>query len=100
LDLFADRTSCHQFLANQFHLLLSSAASVLFQTLRRTALRGTDLEKAQAGTIRLNVMKVAARVVVTARRTVLHLATSYPFQDRSRAVVERIIGASILGGRE
>ncbi len=26
LDLFADRTSCHRFLANQFRLLLSSAA--------------------------------------------------------------------------
>jgi DDE family transposase len=28
LDLFADRTSCHRFLANQFRLLLSSAAYV------------------------------------------------------------------------
>lgn len=46
LDLFADRTSCHRFLANQFRLLLSSAAYVLVQALRRTALRETDLEKA------------------------------------------------------
>jgi hypothetical protein len=97
LDLFADRTSCHRFLANQFRLLLSSAAYVLVQALRRTALRGTDLEKAQVGTIRLKLLKVAARVVVTARRVVLHLATSYPFQDRFRAVLERIMGASIPG---
>lgn len=67
LDLFADRTSCHRFLANQFRLLLSSAAYVLVQALRRTALHGTDLEKAQVGTIRLKLLKVAARVVVTAR---------------------------------
>ncbi len=40
LDLFADRTSCHRFLANQFRLLLSSSAYVLVQALRRTALRG------------------------------------------------------------
>ena len=40
LDLFADRTSCHRFLANQFRLLLSSAAYVLVQALRRTALGG------------------------------------------------------------
>src|SRR6185312_9432698 len=40
LDLFADRTSCHRFLANQFRLLLSSAAYVLVQALRRTALAG------------------------------------------------------------
>jgi hypothetical protein len=31
LDLFAGRTSCHRFLANQFRLLLSSAAYVLVQ---------------------------------------------------------------------
>jgi hypothetical protein len=29
LGLFADRTSCHRFLADQFRLLLSSAAYVL-----------------------------------------------------------------------
>ncbi len=46
LDLFADRTSCHRFLANQFRLLLSSVAYILIQTLRRTALPGTDLEHA------------------------------------------------------
>ena len=65
LDLFADRTSCHRFLANQFRLLLSSAAYVLVQALRRTALAGTELARAQVGTIRLKLFKVAARVVVT-----------------------------------
>jgi Transposase DDE domain group 1 len=97
LDLFADRTSCHRFLANQFRLLLSSAAYVLVQTLRRTALRGTELERAQVGTIRLKLLKVAARVVVTARRVVFHLASSYPYRDLFRAVVGRVVDASILG---
>jgi hypothetical protein len=81
LDLFADRTSCHRFLANQFRLLLSSAAYVLVQTLRRTALAGTDLARAQVGTIRLKLFKVAARVVVTVRRVVFHLASSYPYHE-------------------
>jgi Transposase DDE domain group 1 len=90
LDLFADRTSCHRFLANQFRLLLSSAAYVLVQALRRMALRETDLEKAQVGTIRLKLFKVAARVVVTARRVVFHLATSYPFQALYRTALERL----------
>ena len=35
LALFADRTSCHAFLANQFRVLLSAAAYVLVETLRR-----------------------------------------------------------------
>ena len=49
LDLFADRTSCHRFLANQFRLLLSSAAYVLVQALRRTALAGTELARRRWG---------------------------------------------------
>ena len=102
LDLFADRTSCHRFLANQFRLLLSSAAYVLVQALRRTALAGTELAQAQVGTIRLKLFKVAARVVVTARRVVFHLASSYPYQEVFRAVSRRVIGwppvASLEGG--
>jgi len=90
LDLFADRTSCHRFLANQFRLFLSSAAYVLVQALRRTALSGTEMARAQVGTIRLKLFKVAARVVVTARRVVFHLASSYPYQDVFRAVYERL----------
>jgi hypothetical protein len=90
LGLFADRTSCHRFLANQFRLLLSSAAYVLVQALRRTALAGTELARAQVGTIRLKLFKVAARVVVTARRVVFHLASSYPYQAVFRSVYERL----------
>jgi Transposase DDE domain group 1 len=93
LDLFADRTSCHRFLANQFRLFLSSAAYTLMQTLRRTALAGTELAQAQVGTIRLRLLKVAARVVVSARRVLFHLASSYPYQTLFRAVYERLRGA-------
>jgi hypothetical protein len=92
LDLFADRTSCQRFLANQFRLLLSSAAYVLVQALRRTALAGTELARAQVGTIRLRLFKVAARVVVSARRVVFHLASSYPYREVFRAVYERLTG--------
>jgi hypothetical protein len=49
LDLFADRTSCHRFVANQFRLLLSSAAYVLVQALRWTALAGTELGRGTGG---------------------------------------------------
>src|SRR6516225_6115356 len=92
LDLFADRTSCHRFVANQFRLLLSSAADVLVQALRRRALAGTELARAQVGTIRLKLFKVAARVVVSVRRVVFHLASSYPYQAVLRQVYERMRG--------
>jgi Transposase DDE domain group 1 len=90
LDLFADRTSCHRFLANQFRLLLSSAAYVLVQALRRVALAGTELATAQVGTLRLKLFKVAARVVLSARRVVFHLASSYAYQESFRAVFHRL----------
>jgi hypothetical protein len=92
LDLFADRTSCHRFVANQFRLLLSSAAYVLVQALRRTALVGTELAKAQVGTIRLKLFKVAARVVVTVRRVMFHLSSSYPYQGLFEEVCARVMG--------
>jgi hypothetical protein len=91
LDLFADRTSCHRLLANQFRLLLSSAAYVLVQALRRTALPGTELARAQVGTIRLRLLRVAARVVVTARRVVFHLASSYPHRAVFREAFGRLM---------
>jgi Transposase DDE domain group 1 len=96
LDLFADRTSCHRLLANQFRLLLSSAAYVLVQALRRAALAGTELAQAQVGTIRLKLFKVAARVVVSVRRVVFHLASSYPYQEVFREVYARVRGVGHL----
>jgi Transposase DDE domain group 1 len=97
LDLFADRTSCHRFLANQFRLLMSSAAYVLVQALRRVALPGTELAEAQVGTIRLKLLKVAARVVGTVRRVVFHLASSYPYQALLARVVARLGGEARVG---
>jgi len=91
LDLFADRTSCHGFLANQFRLLLASAAYVLIERLRREGLKDTDLARAQVGTIRLRLLRVAARVVVTVRRVVLHLSSSYPYQALLSRVVARLV---------
>jgi hypothetical protein len=40
--------------SNQLRLYFSSITYVLLQTLRRTALAGTELAKAQCGTIRLS----------------------------------------------
>ena len=79
LDLKADRTSCHRFLANQFRLLLHAAAFVLLSALRER-LSGTQLAAAQAGTIRLRLLKVGVRVRETARRVWLHLSSAYPLQ--------------------
>lgn len=81
LMLFADRTSCHEFQANQFRLLLSTFAYVLLEAIRREFLTGTELAKAQADTIRLKLFKIAARVCTSVRRIVFHLSSSYPHQQ-------------------
>jgi hypothetical protein len=90
LCLFADRTSCHAFLANQFRVMLSAAAYVLLETLRRVGLAGTELAQAQVDTIRLKVLKIGARVVRSVRRIVLHLASSYPLGDLLARVLRRL----------
>ena len=91
LGLFADRTSAHKFLANQFRLLLASAAYVLIEHLRRVVLKGTELAKAQVGTIRLKLLKVAARITVSVRRVVLHLSSYYPYQRLFTRIVARLV---------
>jgi hypothetical protein len=79
LMLFADRTSFHEFQANQFRLFLSSFAYILIQRLRERHLADTDLQHAQVQTIRLKLLKVAAAVIVSVRRIVfLPVPISFP----------------------
>jgi hypothetical protein len=78
LCLFADRTSCTDFMANQFRLMLSSAAYVLVDGIRRLALDGTKHARLRVDTIRLRLFKIATRVRVTSRRVIFHLPTHCP----------------------
>ena len=90
LGLFADRTSCHRFLANQFRVLLSAAGHVLLETLRRVGLVATELAAAQATTIRLKLLKIGGRVQRSVRRLVIHLASGYPLQQTFAAILRRL----------
>ena len=90
LMLFADRTSCHEFSANRFRLFLSSCAYVLMETLRRTALCGTSMEKAQCSTIRTKLFKIAAVVKESVRRILFSLPSSCPVQRLWSWVLERL----------
>jgi hypothetical protein len=76
--LAMDRTSCSRFAANQFRLLLSATAYVLFQTLQTHA-RGTGLADAQVATLRDRLLKVAVWVERSVRRIVLHLPRHFPW---------------------
>ena len=96
LGLFADRTSCHQFVPNQFRVLLSAAAYVLLQHLREKALAGTEMAEAQVLTIRTKLLKIGALVKRSARRVVLHLAGGYPMQNLFRLIARRLISLPSL----
>jgi len=90
LGLFADRTSSHWFSTNQFRLLMSSAAYVLMETLRRVGLKDTDLAGAQISTIRTKLLKIGARVKASVRRIVFHLASGYPLQNLFRRILAQL----------
>ena len=90
LDLFADRTSCHQWWANQFRLLLASLAYTLLEAIRRLALKGTELARAQCGTIRLKLLKVGAVIIRNTRRIRFLLSSAYPHQSLFRHVAEQL----------
>jgi len=90
LCLFADRTSCTQFMANQFRLLLSSFAYVLVDGLRRLGLSGTKHARMRVDSIRLRLLKIAARVRVTCRRVAFHLASHCPSQVLFEQVLARL----------
>lgn len=88
LDMFADRTSAHTMRANQLRLWFSSVAYVLMNLLRHFGLRGTELEGAQVGTIRLKLLKLGAMVHVSVRRVVLSLSAAAPVRDVFRRIAE------------
>ena len=90
LGLFADRTSCHTWWANQFRLLLSSLAYTLLETIRRVALHGTALARAQCGTLRLKLLRIGAIVLRNTRRIRLLLSSAYPNRELFCLVAARL----------
>lgn len=78
-SLFADRVSSETIRANQMRLYFSAIAYVLVCGLRRLGLKGTEMETAQAATIRTRLLKIGAQVRVSVRRVYLAMAASYPW---------------------
>ena len=78
-SLFAERVSSETMRANQMRMYFSAMAYVLVCGLRRLGLQGTELEKAQASTIRTRLLKIGAQVRVSVRRVYLAMAASYPW---------------------
>jgi hypothetical protein len=88
-----DRTSGSRFGANQLRVLLTAAAYVLMQELRRQAAR-TRYARAQVSTLRDRLLKIGARVVASARRYVLHLPRAFPDVCAWQTIARRLGAAT------
>jgi Transposase DDE domain group 1 len=74
-----DRLSCSRFRANQFRLLLTAAAYILFQSLRLAA-RGTAWATAQVTTLRERLLKLGVWLERSVRRIVVHFPAAFPWR--------------------
>ena len=74
---FADRLSCHHFMANQFRLLLHAAAYWLLDTLRRW-LTKAGVARMTLETLQLRLIKIGGWARERLDRVRLRLATSHP----------------------
>lgn len=85
-QLASDRTSCHSAVANQVRLVLHTAAYWLMLTVRDAIPKARDLAKAEFATLRLRLIKIAARVVETTSRVRLAFAACCPEADLFRGL--------------
>jgi hypothetical protein len=89
LGLNGDRLSCRKFIVNQFRLFLCQAAYILMLELRASA-QGTRLATAQVSRLRETIIKIAAKVSISVRRTLVELAAHCPFSDDILLMIQRL----------
>jgi hypothetical protein len=73
-SLGSDTSPCTSATANAFRLIQHMAAYGILHRFREVVLEGTRWSRSMLGTIQLQLLKSAARVVVTARKVSLHLS--------------------------
>lgn len=83
--LHSERTSCHRFLANQFRLLLHSAAYVLLWALREEVLGRSAWSHVRFETLQVRLLKLGACVKEEAD----HIRVSLPFSCPVAGVLRR-----------
>jgi hypothetical protein len=77
-QLASDRTSCRAATANQMRLVLHTAAYWLILAVREAIPQAHALAKAEFATIRLRLLKIAARITESASRVRLAFAAGCP----------------------
>jgi hypothetical protein len=92
LGLKSGRLSCGAFAANEIRLLLFAVSYELLHELRRRASK--RLRVVRLETLRLRLLRVAARVKQTARRLWVRVSESYPWRD-DWLQLARAVGAAV-----
>ena len=92
-QLASDRTSCRDPKANQFRLILHTAAYWLLLTMRAAVPSRSPLRYAEFNTLRLRLIKIAARVVEGVARIRVFLPTACPDRAVFRALAGRLCAA-------
>ena len=90
-QLASDRTSCGSAIANQVRLVLHTAAYWLMLAVRKAIPKARALATAEFATLRLRLIKIAARVIETASRVRLAFAASCPEADLFRSLPGALI---------
>ena len=88
--LAADRTSCHQAEANQFRLFLHAGAYWLLWSMRRLMPKRSIWRVMQFDTLRLRLIKLAARVIELKTQIKIHLPSSAPNQAIFAVLLDRL----------
>jgi len=92
-QLASDRTSCRDPKANQFRLILHTAAYWLMLTTRDAIAKRSPLSFAEFATLRLRLIKIAARVIERTARIRVFLPTACPDRALFRALAGRLCAA-------
>ncbi len=92
-QLASDRTSCRDPKANQFRLILHTAAYWLMLTMRNAIAKRSLLSVAEFATLRLRLIKIAARVIEGTARIRLFLPTACPDRTIFRQLAGRLCAA-------
>src|SRR6266851_3242774 len=88
--LAAHRTSCHEATANQFRLFLHAGSYWLLWSMRRLMPKGSAWRVMQFDTLRLRLIKIAARVVELKKHIKIHLPSSTPDQAIFGIILNRL----------
>jgi hypothetical protein len=92
-ELASDRTSCRSPLANQVRLVLHTAAYWLLLTVRDAIPSPQPLATAQFTTLRMRLIKIAARITEIATRVRIAFAAACPEADLFSGLVRSFLPA-------